>query len=119
MKMKRLEQILRTVERVKEKETEVRELMNMGGGLIGEGDEMSELLGKFEDESDELLGQFTEEYEEMRLDQVVVGAIAPIVSLLSLVDQSECAILTVFSSPLISVVGFSKLGNRSRILRSA
>lgn len=95
MKMKRLEQILRTVERVKEKETEVRELMNMGGGLIGEGDEMSELLGKFEDEFDELLGQFTEEYEEMRLDQVVVGAIAPIVRLLSLVDQSECAILIV------------------------
>lgn len=82
-KMKRLRQVLKIVERIKEKETEIRELMSMGmNDLQGddEGSGMSELLERFEEEFDQLLGAFGEEYKEMRLDQVVVGAITPIVS---------------------------------------
>ncbi|GAA5905277.1 uncharacterized protein JCM6883_006345 [Sporobolomyces salmoneus] len=73
-KMKRLQQVLSVVERVKEKETEAREVMSM----LQEGEEMSQLLEKFEDEFDRLLGEFGEEYQEIKLDQVVVSAITPI-----------------------------------------
>lgn len=74
--MKRLEGILEVVGKVKEKEGEVRDLMSM----LQEGEEMSMVLEKFQDEFDELLGGYEEEYLEMRLDEVVVGAITPVVS---------------------------------------
>jgi hypothetical protein len=74
--MKRLEGILEVVGKVKEKEGEVRDLMSM----LQEGEEMSMVLEKFKDEFDELLGGYEEEYLEMRLDEVVVGAITPVVS---------------------------------------
>ncbi|GAA5860324.1 hypothetical protein JCM5353_006615 [Sporobolomyces roseus] len=73
-KMKRLEGILRVVEKVKEVESECRELL----GMLNEGEEVCECLEKFGDEFDELLGIYGEEYEELRLDEVVVGAITPI-----------------------------------------
>ncbi|GAA5881378.1 hypothetical protein JCM16303_000153 [Sporobolomyces ruberrimus] len=73
-KMKRLEGILEVVGKVKEKEGEVRDLMSM----LQEGEEMSMVLEKFKDEFDELLGGYEEEYLEMRLDEVVVGAITPV-----------------------------------------
>jgi len=76
LKMRRLEGILRVVEKVKEVESECRELLAM----LNEGEEVCECLEKFGDEFDELLGIYGEEYEEMRLDEVVVGAITPIVS---------------------------------------
>jgi len=77
--MKRLEGILRVVEKVKEVESECRELF----GMLNEGEEVCECLEKFGDEFDELLGIYGEEYEELRLDEVVVGAITPIVSRLN------------------------------------
>jgi hypothetical protein len=40
-----------------------------------------DVLSRFEDDFDLLLGEFAGEYEELGLDEVVVGAIAPIVSL--------------------------------------
>lgn len=81
-KMTQLRQVLEVVQRVKDKENEVRELMSMVSisGQDADAESVELLLLKFEDEFDQLLGQYREEYEEMRLDQVVVGAITPIVS---------------------------------------
>jgi tuftelin-interacting protein 11 len=77
--VRRLKGVMAVVGRVKEIEREVAELMRAAaGGGVGVGPK--ELLGPFGDEFDELLGGFPEEYKEMKLDEVVVGAIAPIVS---------------------------------------
>ena len=68
---------MNVVARIKEIESEMMGLLMAAGG-----DELGPqvLLAPFADDFDELLGRFPEEYEEMRLDEVVVGAIAPIVS---------------------------------------
>jgi hypothetical protein len=53
------------------------------------GDELppKALLSPFDDEFDELLGKYPEEYIEMKMDEVVVGAVAPIVSPIALSSQ--------------------------------
>lgn len=66
------------IEKIKAIEQGTLELLLAAGGeALGP----KELLSPFVDEFDELLGRYPDEYEEMRLDEVCVGAIAPIVSL--------------------------------------
>ncbi|GAA6003180.1 mRNA splicing protein SPP382 [Rhodotorula paludigena] len=77
-KLAQLRGIVQCVERVRELESEAVELCR---ALEGQGDEAvkpEEVLGRFEDEFDRLLGEFAGEYEEMGLDEVVVGAITPV-----------------------------------------
>jgi tuftelin-interacting protein 11 len=76
-KVKRLREVMVVVGRVKEKE---RDAVGLLGAAGGEQLGPKVLLEPFVDEFDELLGQYPTEYEEMGLDEVVVGAIAPIVS---------------------------------------
>jgi len=68
------------VGRVKEKE---RDAVGLLGAAGAEQLGPKVLLEPFVDEFDELLGQYPNEYEEMGLDEVLVGAIAPIVSFTS------------------------------------
>ncbi|GAA6009422.1 hypothetical protein JCM11491_003551 [Sporobolomyces phaffii] len=76
-KMRRLEAILGVVERVKDKEREVRELFDGIASDDGPAD-VSACLERFGDEFDDLLGVYGPEYADLGLDQVVVGAITPI-----------------------------------------
>lgn len=80
----RLESIKKIVEKITEIERETMELLLVVESSGGELDpEM--FLKPFVDEFDELYGNYSKEYEEMRLDEVVVGAIAPIVGCISFV----------------------------------
>ncbi|KAK4698524.1 tuftelin-interacting protein 11, partial [Phenoliferia sp. Uapishka_3] len=72
----KLEEIVGIVEKIRELEREELSKMLMAGGEeLGP----SELFAVFREEFDELLGRFPEEYVGMRLDEVVVGAISPVV----------------------------------------
>lgn len=72
----RLEGIVAVVVRIRELEKESTALlMASGADELGPAD----LLAPFRDQFDELLGKFPDEYVQMRLDEVVVGAISPIV----------------------------------------
>lgn len=75
--IQRLKRILAIVARISEREKEV------GGFLDGIGEEeisVEDALKGFGADFDELMDDYGDEYEEMRLDEVVVGGIAPIVS---------------------------------------
>lgn len=76
-KVGRLKGVMEIVGRVKEIE---REMVGLLGAAGGEQLGAKVLLEPFADEFDELFGKFPEEYLEMQLDEVVVGAVAPIVS---------------------------------------
>lgn len=78
--IERLESVSKVVLGIKEIEKKMMALAVAEGG-----DDLPPkvLLSPFDDEFDELLGKYPEEYVEMKMDEVVVGAIAPIVSSLS------------------------------------
>lgn len=80
-KIAKMQGVLACVERVREKEVEAMELVRtLELHAAEEAVEAEEVLSRFEDDFDQLLGEFAGEYEELGLDEVVVGAIAPIVS---------------------------------------
>lgn len=73
----RLQEVMAVVARIKGIEQNVNNLLS--------ADDSSnltphDLLGPFADEFDELLGRYPDEYKDLSLDEVVVGAVAPIVS---------------------------------------
>ena len=68
------------MERVRTKEVEAMELLRTLELHAEEAVRAEDVLSRFEDDFDLLLGEFAGEYEELGLDEVVVGAIAPIVS---------------------------------------
>ncbi|GAA5976090.1 hypothetical protein JCM10908_005383 [Rhodotorula pacifica] len=79
-KITKMQGVLACVERVREKEVEAMELLRT---LEMHSDnevpiKAEDVLARFEDDFDQLLGEFANEYEELGLDEVVVGAIAPI-----------------------------------------
>ncbi|KAM0788473.1 hypothetical protein ACM66B_001606 [Microbotryomycetes sp. NB124-2] len=70
-----LKGIMDVISRVKQTEKEVGQILS----TVGASDAGPRaVLSPFNDHFDELLGQFPQEYKTMRLDDVVVGAIAPI-----------------------------------------
>lgn len=77
--IRRLEAIQKSVAKISTIERETMELLL---AVESSGVELDPemFLKPFADEFDELYGNFSKEYEDMRLDEVVVGAIAPIVS---------------------------------------
>lgn len=74
-KIARLEGVMRIVERVREKEREVLELLDAAQEGLGVGEALGGLIGEFDD----LLGNYASEYKEFRLDEVVVSSISVIV----------------------------------------
>lgn len=80
-KLAQLRGVVACVERVRAIEGEAMELLR---ALEAQQDaqvaDAEAVLGRFDDEFDRLLGDFAGEYDEMGLDEVVVGAIAPLVS---------------------------------------
>lgn len=74
--LERLKGIMLVVESIKQKEAEVMEVINAAVGQVTPKDAMSPFI----DEFDELLGTYGEEYEDMKLDEVVIAAVSPIVS---------------------------------------
>jgi tuftelin-interacting protein 11 len=87
---RRLQEVMEIVERIGEKS---------GQGMLQVQGEAG--LDRLEDEFDELRGRFEKEYQEMGLDEVVVGAITPIVSTLVLLRSAfvlkTCQILAEIS----------------------
>ena len=81
-KLALLQGVMQCVERIRALEAGAMELLR---ALEQEGEVDAEVvLGRFEDEFDRLLGEFASEYQELGLDEVVVGALAPLVRLFSL-----------------------------------
>ncbi|GAA5970505.1 hypothetical protein JCM21900_003885 [Sporobolomyces salmonicolor] len=76
-RIRSLEGVMSVVGRIRERETEALELV-LAMEAQGREEEGSKALDGFADDFDELLGGFPGEYEELRLDEVVVGAITPI-----------------------------------------
>lgn len=79
-KISKMQGVLACVERVRTKEVEAMELLRTLELHSEEAVKAEDVLSRFEDDFDLLLGEFAGEYEELGLDEVVVGAIAPIVS---------------------------------------
>jgi tuftelin-interacting protein 11 len=73
--IERLQGIMKVVASIKQREIELVEVMNAAVGEVSPGDALS----SFTDDFDELLGTYGEEYEDMKLDEVVVAAISPLV----------------------------------------
>ena len=73
--IERIKGIMVVVKRIQGREKEVSDLMSAAAEEISPAD----ALGGFMDDFDALLGTYADEYEEMRLDEVVVAAISPIV----------------------------------------
>lgn len=73
----RLNDIMKTVEQVKQTEQNLNNLLSAANS---ESLSPKDLLAPFVDPFDELLGRYPAEYSDMSLDEVVVGAVAPIVS---------------------------------------
>lgn len=93
-KISNMREVLLCVERVREKEVEAMDLLRT---LLAHSDEpvqAEDVLSRFEDDFDRLLGEFASEYEELGLDEVVVGAVAPIVSICRVVLVSARRSLT-------------------------
>ncbi|GAA5873977.1 hypothetical protein JCM1840_006108 [Sporobolomyces johnsonii] len=76
-RIRSLEGVMGVVERVREREREALELV-LAMEAQGRDEEGATALDGFADDFDELLGGFPGEYDELRLDEVVVGAITPI-----------------------------------------
>lgn len=91
----RLERVLKAVGRVREIEREMVRLMT-AGGAEGLGAEV--FLRPFDDEFDQLYVEG--EYQAMGLDEVVVGAIAPIVSHDRIAHALVSPLLTCTSRPV-------------------
>lgn len=77
-KISKMQGVLACVERVRTKEVEAMELLRTLELHAEEAVRAEDVLSRFEDDFDLLLGEFAGEYEELGLDEVVVGAIAPI-----------------------------------------
>ncbi|GAA6011278.1 hypothetical protein JCM10207_008285 [Rhodosporidiobolus poonsookiae] len=78
-KVHRLEGVMKLVERVREQERQAGEVLRaMEGGAAEGGVDPLEVLNGFEELFDALLGEYAAEYEQMRLDEVVVAALTPI-----------------------------------------
>lgn len=88
-KIERLKEVMQCVERVRQKEGEAFELLR---ALQSQEDTVAPeaVLGRYEDDFDRLLGAFSQEYEELGLDEVVVAAIAPIVSSRGRAQSDRC-----------------------------
>ncbi|GAA6060714.1 hypothetical protein JCM10212_003335 [Sporobolomyces blumeae] len=71
--IQKLKGITATIDKIKEIEAQVRDVLP----FVEEG-EIVEMLGRFENDFDELLGGFGEVYQDLRLDEVIVGAVTPI-----------------------------------------
>ncbi|GAA5822771.1 hypothetical protein JCM3770_003324, partial [Rhodotorula araucariae] len=75
-KLVQLRGVMQCIERVRVLEGEAMDLVR---ALEQDGKvDADAVLGRFEDEFDRLLGEFAGEYQELGLDEVVVGAIAPL-----------------------------------------
>lgn len=72
----RLQGIMTVVASIKAREVGLVEVMTAAAGVVTSTDAMM----SFEDEFNELLGTYAEEYEDMKLDEVVIAAISPLVS---------------------------------------
>ncbi|GAA5884433.1 hypothetical protein JCM6882_005250 [Rhodosporidiobolus microsporus] len=78
-KARRAGEVVELVKRVREMEAEASEVlraleMQAEGGVV----DAKSVVGRFEGVFDQLLGEYAEEFEELGLDEVVVGALAPL-----------------------------------------
>ena len=77
-KLAQLKGVMGCVERVRAIEVEAMDLVRALDATEEQVDAET-VLGRFDGEFDRLLGDFAGEFEEMGLDEVVVGAVAPLV----------------------------------------